>query len=240
MYNRTELKSMLSEKETWVIIGGGSNSYGMGATVMKAVHNDDGASPSPNDGNNGFTYSDSIKYNQWRKNCVVDTIKHRDGSTTVRAITMADCPGVLGSTMGGRLPVWSADTVAKLTAYFEETEALFTPGSIRVTHVGVFYFNHFQQLLEIASRPNVPWPRLLAYSHSIQRYSSAADIHTDLTGLVTEEVCARKGNLCFIGSRLPYNTVMRQKQLEVLSPSPGFHFLDFAQLGLNNFETCLT
>ena len=34
---------LLFSQEAWVVIGGGSNSYGMGAATMKAVHNTDDA-----------------------------------------------------------------------------------------------------------------------------------------------------------------------------------------------------
>jgi peptidoglycan/LPS O-acetylase OafA/YrhL len=238
VYNRTELRDgMLSPAGAWVLIGGGSNSFGMGATVMKAIHNDDGGSPSPNNGNRGITEAQSDQFNKWRINAIVDTIRHADGTSTIRRLTRSQALSILGGYLGNnaRGEVWSATVITKLTQWMEQTEALHTPGSIRVTHVCVFFFNHFQQLLNIASRATVPWPRLLAYSHSIQRYANANDIFTDLTALVTEEVCARNGNLCFIGSRLPYNTAMRAKQLQALTGSP-VHFLDFAQLGLNNFE----
>ena len=100
---------------------------------------------------------------QWNVQCVVDTIRHADGRSTVRYVKSCG--------LGGLHNTFAAATKTKLLAFFKETEALFTPGSIRVTHLGVFYYDGFQSLLEeIGSHAaSNPWKRFLLYSHSIQR-----------------------------------------------------------------------
>ena len=84
-YNRSEIRTLLGgegaplNNEAWLIIAGGSNSFGMAATVMKAVHND-GTDPPKlvqiADSQNAWTGRginkyDSNRLNMWSTNCVV-------------------------------------------------------------------------------------------------------------------------------------------------------------------------
>jgi hypothetical protein len=136
VYNRTEIRAMLGGEgaarstglETWVIVAGGSNSFGMGGAVMKAVHN-----TGNNDGDgSGISKQESSGMNIWQTNCLVDTIRFVDGTTKIRKLPKG-CPGI-GAIDGGL----GDDTAAKLLDYLKDWDVDFKPGAIRVTHMSLF------------------------------------------------------------------------------------------------------
>jgi len=239
IYNRTEMREGLLQSDggTWVMVCGGSNSFGMGATWIKAVHNNDWVIPTAG---HGISKAESSTQSSWRANVIVDTVRHADGTSTVRKVTVGQSVSVFGVDLCGGNP-WSTATLTKLQTFFEETEALHTPGSIRVTHICIYYFKAFAQFLNLAGRPNLPWKKLLAYSHSAQRYGGPEAMTADLLLVKAEEVCSRKGNVCVVGSRLmgsptPPNPAWNVPHKNAVAGS-DIHFMDYNQLAMPIFHS---
>ena len=235
VYNRTEIRALLGGEgsdpglETWVIVLGGSNSYGMGGAVMKAVHNtgaDDG-------GGSGISEGDSQEMNIWRKNCIVDTIRLADGTSIIRKLPYSAC--TVGALHGNDL---SDTTASNLRNWLGEADDSFKPGSIRVTHMGVYFFSAVTDLLDkvlSAYLKSGPWKRLLLWSHSIQR-SGTDRMVTDLKRLAESEVCDRNSVLCVIGTKYTRNQAMIDEQRKFTHPASSIHLLDTAYMALNGFE----
>eukprot|EP00947_MAST-08B_sp_MAST-8B-sp1_P001677 g1677.t1 len=235
VYNRTEIRALLgglgaaggNGSEAWVLISGGSNSFGMAGTVMKAVHN-----TGVDDGKDGKGISETMSrgMNYFNDNCIVDTIRHLDGRTTVRKLKV--CPK--GYTSLDPLE-GNADMQKDLQDFLAETEALFTPGSIRVTQTHVYYFSGFQALLELMSKHSAtnPWKRYLAYAHSVQR----GQVQATLPDMVKTELCNRPGkSLCFVGTKHSRVASEVDFQKTQTYPNSPVHLLDTAWLARNNFE----
>ena len=243
-YNRSEIRTILggvgakANTETWVIITGGSNSYGMGATVIKAVHNSGGETTnlvSKTDPVSqltvlegyGISESEASTYG-WETHAIVDTIRFPDGRTVVRKKTST--PWNLKTAA----KKYDDATMASLTDWLEEMNQLFTPGAIRVTHVGIFYFNAFQAFVNLVGLSDSRWARVLFWGHNIQRTDSTADLDTYLNlanGLASEEACNRPGKtLCAIGTKYPTWTPGVATQKKYTWPNSPIHLLDVSHI----------
>ena len=216
--------------ETWVVVGGGSNSYGMGGAVMKAVHNtglDDGKG-------SGISKQESAGMNIWQTNCIVDTIRFADGTTKIRKLAEG-CPGV--GAINGASGISDAIAV-KLLDYFKDWDVEFKPGAIRVTHMALFYFNAVQHFLDKVAASYLtagPWKRMMLWAHSTQR-STTEKVKADLTELVKSPVCARAGVLCVVGTKYPRDVGMITEQQKLTFPNSPVHLLDTSAMVKNNFE----
>ena len=240
VYNHSEIRALLGGEgavggngnEAWVVLGGGSNSFGMGGAVMKAVHNT-GSDDDGKDGK-GISQPESLNMNAWQTNCLVDTIRHLDGTSTIRILKKNSCPG--GSWTADTND-WSPEARKETQKYFAETEKLFTPGSIRVTHLGIFSFTGFKSMLEVVGTNSGtnPWKRYMFWSHSIQRGRPATDKLLD--DMVKAEVCNRPGKtLCVVGTKYSRNEEEVAAMKKVTYPNSPVHLMDTAWMAKNNYE----
>ena len=250
MYNRSEIRTLLGGQgappgtETWVILSGGSNSYGMGASVMKAVHNVGGekdllvANGDVLIGR-GISFDQAQLMNRWQKNCIVDTIRHLDGTSTVRVLPGAGC-GQKGWNMDdGRNAAWDEKVLISMREWLKEMETYFTPGAIRVTHIKSFYFSVFGGIVDVVGpmTKNGPWKKLLLWGHSIQRYSGVSSLKRDVAKLVLLPTCNRLGEvLCVIGTKYGStpNILFKNAQAESTYPHSMTHLLDTDQMAKGN------
>ena len=217
MYNRSEIiHGILQPKEAWVFTMGGSNSYGLGSNTMKVVH-DDGFG-------NGYSLAEANANNKWNKRCIVDTIRYADGRKVVRPHGSGGC----GVSYNGML------------GFLRETEKLYEPGSIRVTHAKAFLYDDTLVWLKLATRDENPWKSLLFYSHSVQRYGNDANKARNDLGPLLEEAkkksaCANESIVCAIGTPLSHQAI-RPAQKEFTFPSTKdspIHLLDYDRLSDN-------
>ena len=223
MYNRTEIRTLLggenapANNEAWVVVIGGSNSFGMGAAVMKAVHNSGGEVDTLIQNGDvwtgrGISKADSTKLNLWKINCVVDTIRHLDGTSTVRFLTMAEC-GKKGILLEGS-GFSDASSVA-LTEWIKEMEQYATPGSIRVTHIICFLLRVYVGLAEMLGamiNPSAPFNKLLLWGQPLQRESARGQVEANTRLLSETTACNRPDEiLCVVGTKYERSEYMAEQ-----------------------------
>ena len=228
-YNRDEIRTLLggvgspAGTEAWVIVAGGSNSYNMGGTVFKAVHNtglNDGV------GGKGLSGATVGGLSKWQTHSLTDTIRYPDGTSKYR--TTNQFKTNLESSSG-----FDAAVAANMLAWFKDVE--FTPGAIRVTHMGNFYFKGIADLVNKVLADYLktgPWKRLLMWSHSTQR-SSTPQVVNDLTELGQSAVCARNGVLCVVGTKYPRFEGMIAEQKKLTFPHSPVRLLDTSHIAFH-------
>ena len=257
VYNRTEIRTLLGGQgaapgnEAWAIMTGGSNSYGMGGAVMRAVHNSGGEDTKlveKVDPATGLTIlegrgiSEKDKgLSQWGVHCLVDSIRFPDGRTIVRAVTNSEC-GQPDKGWDFKQGKYSDNMVTTLTAWLKEMDQYFVPGAIRVTHVGNYYMQSFAEFTLVAGNKanNFKWKKLLMWGHNIQRTTSSTAVIRDLTFITQSEVCNRPGEtFCAVGTKYPANNWVPLMQ-KLTYPNSPVHLLDvahvFAVRGGTGFE----